>query len=185
MGFTIGDVLTIISLIAGFMLSLWAMVVGFAMLFNQKAEAARRLVEEHPWRSFLIGALVWGVVFITAQVLIAQPNGLLKLFGYAASTYLVVVTVVGGSGLSLLVAERIHEIDRRRSRYSAVGRAAALLIIGSMLPVFGWILGGIAAIACVGAGFQALIRVGQRRPARRHVSAPQPVAVGNDGDFTV
>jgi hypothetical protein len=187
MGFTIGDVLTIISLIAGFMLSLWAMVVGFAMLFSKKAESARGLVEKHPWRSFVIGALVWLVLGLIGQVLTAAPVVLLKFFGMAAYTYLVIVTVIGGSGLSLLVAEKIHEIDRRRSRYSSVGRAAALLIIGSILPVFGWILGGIAAIACVGAGFQSLVHVGERRRVAQSAPAPQAAAVtasvGNDGEF--
>jgi hypothetical protein len=187
MGFTIGDVLTIISLIAGFMLSLWAMVVGFAMLFGKKAEAAREFVEEHPWRSFFVGGIVWVVVFVIAQILIAQPFGPLKLVGYAASTYLLVVTVIGGAGLSLLVAEKIHAIDRRRSRYSAIGRAAALLIIGSMLPFFGWILGGIGAITCVGAGFQSLIGFGKRRRVRQTAPMPQAAAASarNDGEFMV
>ena len=76
-----GDMLVIITAVAAIAVSVWALMVGMALLFSKRSLMARASLEEAPWRAFFIGlpsaaaALFFGVGFF------ANPNPIVKLIG--------------------------------------------------------------------------------------------------------
>src|SRR5204863_7809372 len=50
-----GDMLVIITAVAAIAGSVWALMVGMALLFSKRSLMARASLEEAPWRAFFIG----------------------------------------------------------------------------------------------------------------------------------
>jgi hypothetical protein len=174
MGYTIGDVLTIIGMIFGILVSIWALLVGFALLFPKKARAAQEEIETAPWLSFITGVLTYGIGIALVLVFLNLHNPLSTLIGWMVAIGMLALSVVGGSGLSLLAGKRIQQMDRRRSQYRALERGALLLVVGSLLPVFGWFAFAPLVINfSLGAG--ALSVIFHRKRAPRYVDAPSHV----------
>ena len=110
---------------------------------------------------------------VLATVLLQQPLPLGKLIGWGVYLVLLGTMAVGASGLALLAADGIQQRDRRRSSYRALERGAMLLVVGALLPIFGWF--GFAPILFMiagGAGFRALfMRKGAPQPLRARQEA--------------
>lgn len=182
MGYTIGDVLTVIGFVFGTLFAIWALLVCFPLLFPHKAERARREVHEHPWRAILAGLLFNTFLTVLAIFLTQQPLPVGKLIGWGVYLVLLGTMAVGGSGIALLAGERIEELDRRRSSFRSLERGAMLLVVGALLPVFGWF--GFAPIMFAlagGAGFRALF---VRNRATQRSTFTQDAAVAS-GEFVV
>lgn len=172
MQITIGDALTVVGVIFGVLVSVWALLVGFAILFPAKAQRARVEVELRPWRSVLFGVLHNTVVLVLAAVFTAVPNPLFKLIGWFFYVALFSVMIVGGSGIALMAGARIQRMEHRRGNYRALERGALLLVVGSLLPFFGWFAFAPAVMTVAGgAGIQALF--GQKR-------SMEPVRAGGE-----
>jgi hypothetical protein len=174
MGYTIGDVLTVIGFIFGMLFAIWALLVCFALLFPVKVEKARRETQDHPWRAFFVGVFFNSILAILAGVLVQQPLPLGKLVGWGFYLVLLGTIAVGGSGLALLASERIQQLERRRGSYRSLERGAMLLVAGALLPIFGWF--GFAPIVFTiagGAGFRALY---VRKKAVKPIYVPQDAA---------
>jgi hypothetical protein len=178
MGYTIGDVLTIIGFIFGILVSIWALLVGFALLFPKKARAAQEEIETSPWLCFFTGLFTYAAGIVIVLLFLNLHNPFFTLIGWSAAIVMLALSVVGGSGLSLLAGKRIQQMDRRRSQYRALERGALLLVVGSLLPVFGWFAFAPLVINfSLGAG--ALSVIFRRNRAPRYVDAPtysQPAA---------
>ena len=169
MGYTIGDVLTVIGLIFGTLFAIWALMVCFALLFPKKVEKAKYEAQVHPWRALIVGAIFNTVLVIVAGALMAAPSPVAKLIAWAIYLVVLGTMAVGASGIALVAADRIQQTDRRRSGYRSLERGAMLLVVGALLPVFGWF--GFAPIMFLlagGAGFRALY-------VRRHSPVPSAV----------
>lgn len=182
MGYTIGDVLTVIGLIFGTLFAIWALLVCFPLLFPYKAERARREVHEHPWRAILVGLLFNTFLIVLATVFLQSPALPGKLIGWAVYLVLLGTMAIGGSGVALLASERIQEMDRRRGSFRSLERGAMHLVVGALLPIFGWF--GFAPIMFVlagGAGVRALFVRGR---AIHRSTVTQETAV-TSGEFVV
>jgi hypothetical protein len=164
MGITIGDALTVVSLIGGTCLALWAMMVGMAILFSRRAGQAAAHLERSPAGALLIGAVLTIAVVVANVVLQQAPNGLVRLIGWSLIYGALSISLVGASGLAILIGGRIQRMDGRMSAFSGLMRGAALIVLAGLLPLLGWFLfTPLILMFSLGAGLQATFYKG--RPA--------------------
>jgi len=154
---TIGDSFAVVAILVGIGFTAWAMILAASMLFTEKAMAARRLTERHPWRSFFIGTLVAGTLGVVSLVLAGIPNPGVKLVGVMGILVLTAIAMFGASGVCLSMAGRIRAMDPNVSLYGSVVRAASFLVISTFFPVLGWwLVAPILFLVGLGAGVQSL-----------------------------
>jgi len=184
MQYTIGDVLSIIGFIVGLLVSIWASLVGFALVFPNKSENAKNHLQTAPWVSLILGAalLVLGGVF--AVVLLNLHNPLTTLMGWSLVLYLLAIMVVGGSGLALVMGERMQQMDRRCPPFRGLARSAGIMVLASLVPIFGWVLSIIVWMAALGAGFQAIFVRSRSVAPTAVLLQPQP-AHADPPEFTL
>jgi len=183
MGYTIGDVLTVIAVIVGTLTSIWGMLVAFAMLFPRKAEHSRNIIQSRPWLCFGIGFLTALVGWTVAIFLLNVHNPIATLLGWLTVIAMVLLQAVGGSGMAKLTADRIQSNDKRRSNYRSLERGALLLVLLGLLPVIGWFFfTPVVNLISLGAGVISLFT------KKRNVSPTTYTAAefnANPGEFVV
>lgn len=168
----VGDVLAVVAGIISACAALSLLLAGMALLFGRRAAAARETLERTPGRSLLLGAALALTAGAVALVLLNLPSGLLKLIGWALLLGLFFVSALGGSGLALLVGERVREKAPDLSAYGALTRGAMLVVVAGLVPLLGWfLLMPLTLLATLGAGAQALLR----RPRPAPVPAAMPL----------
>lgn len=190
MQYTIGDVLTFIGIISGLLVSIWASLVGFALVFPCKTEHAKSHLQTAPWISLILGAAVLVLGVIPAIILLNIHLPLLTLAGWGLILSMLGLMVIGGSGLALVMGDRMQRMDRRCSALRGLSRSAGLMVLASLVPIFGWVLSVIEWVAALGAGFQAVFVSGRRRSPQTDappIFAPQPAAPSptDPPEFTV
>ncbi len=165
MGYTIGDVMTFIGIIGGLLVSIWASLVGIALLFPRKANHARTHLETSPWVSLVLGGALLVLTGFISVVLLNLHFPLTTLLGWLLIIYMLGVMVIGGSGMALVMGGRMQKMDRRCSELRGLSRSAGLMVLSSLVPMFGWAVAGILWMSSLGAGFQAVFVSGRRRSA--------------------
>src|ERR1044071_197256 len=98
---TSGDVMTVLYAVIGISLSVWATLIGMAMIFGRRASRSEDLIEQSPWRCFGIGIAVTAPLGLIAILLLQAPNGIAKLVGWGLLSYLLALSAIGGGGLAL------------------------------------------------------------------------------------
>jgi len=164
MGYTIGDVLTFIGIIGGLLVSIWASLVGVALIFPRKATRARKHLESSPWVSLVLGAALLVLGGFATVILLNLHNPLLTFLGWGLVIYMLGIMVIGGSGMALVMGSRMQKMDRRCSELRGLSRSAGLMVLSSLVPMFGWAVSMVIWVASMGAGFQAVF-TGRRREA--------------------
>lgn len=167
---TIGDVLGFAGAIGGISLSLWVLLIGVALLFEAKASAAQRVLENEAGKAFGIGVVVLLPLGALSIVLMNLPNGAAKFLGFALFIALLAVSLLGGSGMALLMAERTGARDERISSLTALARGAGMMSLAWIFPILGWF---VVAPASVIAGFGAGAKVLWKRGAK--AKKPRPL----------
>ena len=161
---TIGDVLAVVGVILGICLSLWVLLMGVALLFEGKANAARRVLENEAGRAFGVG-LVTIVPLGAGSIALLNAPGAFKLLGWIVLLLLLAVSLLGGSGLALLMGERTGARDEKISSLTALARGAGMMSLAWLFPVLGWFLIAPASIiAGLGAGAKVLWKRRQKKP---------------------
>ena len=168
-----GDMLVIVTVVIGIAVSVWALMIGMALLFSRKAQMARDSFEEAPWRSFFMGLTVGGITLIIGIVLAGSGNPIGILTGWGIISLFAAFAAIGAGGLAMLVSDRIDGMEPGMSRFAALLKGAAFIVGAGMLPVFGWFAyAPVVALISFGAGVQAV----WRRRARQAVSVPVPTS---------
>lgn len=170
----IGDVLAITAGLAAICASAWALMVGVAVMFSHRTRHACRVVERNGWSTLAIGlpiALVGGFLSVA---LVGAPNPLAKLIGTAIYLALLSIAVVGAGGLATFVGRKIEPLDPSVSPFKALSRGAAILVLGCLLPLFGWFLFAPALLVMsIGAGVRALVAKPAAPPVMSDFGATQ------------
>ena len=155
---TIGDVFSVIGGLVGICVTAWALIMGTALLFQSSASRARDAYRAAPWKGLGLGMLSTVFLGFFGIVLSSIPVPLVKLAGLGFFLALMALAALGASGLSLLIAERVAALDPSISRFGAMQKACAILVIAGVFPVLGWFLvGPVFVIASAGYGLQALL----------------------------
>lgn len=169
---TSGDVMTVLYAIVGISLSAWATLIGMAMLFGRRASRSEDLIEQTPWKCFWIGLVVAAPVIFLGVVLLALPNGVAKLAGWALLSYLLALSAVGGGGMALILANRIGKMDSNLSRFTSLARASGLLVLISLVPLFGWFAyTPVMILISLGAGVQSIFTKTEQLPMGHQAEA--------------
>ena len=113
---TIGDILGIIAGVTTVCVSVWSLLIGGTLFFSRRTATAQTRLETAPLRALGIGALLAAIIGAGGVTLLNQPNGLLKLCGWAMLLAMLAVGALGGSGLALLASD-----PRAASRYALFG----------------------------------------------------------------
>lgn len=172
---TIGDVLAVVGFIGGVCLSLWVLLIGVALLFEVKAEAARRVLEAEAARAFGVGlALLLPLGF--AGIALINAPGALKVFGFVLIALLLALSLLGGAGLALLLGERTGARDVNISSLTALSRGAGLMSLAWLFPVLGWFLvAPVSIIIGLGAGAKVLAKRRAKPKQRELIAESSPV----------
>lgn len=185
---TIGDVLAFVGFIGGVCLSLWVLLIGVALLFETKANAARRVLENEAPRAFGLGFVLLLPLGFAAIAMLNGP-GALKFCGLVLLSLLLAISLLGGAGLSLLLGERTGMRAPEISPFAALSRGAGMMSVAWLFPVLGWFLVAPASIITgLGAGAKVLWKrrapkqqmiVNELPPQQLPNSAP-PMTVSQD-----
>ncbi len=153
---TFGDVLSITLLIVVTVVTLWAGIVAFAVIFSRRAQVAADALTASPGKQVGIGVLVAAVVGLLS-VSLMTAGGPVSAVGFAVLAAALALAVLGSSGLALVVAARLREMDARYSPLSSVAGGAALAVAAGLLPLVGWFfIMPVSLFASLGAGVAAL-----------------------------
>lgn len=172
---TIGDVLAVVAGVAASGVTLWAALVTNTLLFPGRTQRASEILVTKPGRTIGFGLFLILTAGVIGFGLVVQPNGVLRLVGWAVSLALLFLASLGSAGLSLLLAERIQGRDEAHSPLMASMRAATLLVLACFVPLLGWfLLFPMSLAAGLGAGVHAVWEARPvRRGHRRAVTAPE------------
>lgn len=159
---TIGDVLAVVGFLFGVCLSLWVLLIGVALLFEAKANAARRVLENEAGWAFVVGLIALLPLGVGAVALLSKP-GPFQFFGWVLLLILLATSLLGGAGMALLMGERTGARDERISSLTALARGAGMMSLAWLFPVLGWFLVAPASvIAGLGAGTKVLWKRGTK-----------------------
>ncbi len=158
MPYSIGDVLAMLSLIMGIMVSGWTLLVIVALFFGRKCTQAQSVIEMTPWKAFGRGILVAATAGFLSTIFIAQPSGVIKLVGIVLFSNLLAAGAIGASGMAKMLGSRIRMMDASRSEFSALARGAGVLVVAGLVPLVGWFaFFPIGFLMALGAGVTAVL----------------------------
>jgi len=163
-----GDVLAFVSLLIGTCVTAWALTLAYGLLFPGKCWVAQQEVSANPWKCIGRGVLAVLTVGLIGFVLVAQPSPVGKLLGWVVLVGVFSVASLGMAGAALNAGERLQKLAPETNHYAAFSKGAAILIVGCIFPVVGWLgFAPVLFLASIGAGVKALTT---------HVIEQEPVA---------
>lgn len=159
----IGDVMTAVFIVVFFGLSLWASCVLGAVAFPERVRRCADAFVGGYWKSLGIGALVGAPMVFVGIALLQHP--VLRIFGILVLGFVVLLALLGSSGLVRAVADYVQAAGGAKTDYEAVAKAGLLVVLFAFLPLFGWfIVMPLVLVASIGAGIKGLAS-GERKKA--------------------
>lgn len=169
---TFGDVLAITLLITVTITTLWAGLIAFTVLFARRAQVAANALVDAPGKRIGIGAVI-ALIAGTVSVILLTAGGPVAILGFAVLAAALALAVLGSSGITLLIAERLQLLEPAQSRLRGATVGAALAVATGLLPVIGWFfLMPALLFASLGAGFAALRTKATPAPAPERQAVP-------------
>jgi hypothetical protein len=83
------------------------------------------------------------------------------------------------------MGDRMQKMDRRCSELRGLSRSAGLMVLCTLVPMFGWVLSVIIWMASLGAGFQAVFVKNRQAVRVPPVHATQAAGPSDPPEFTV
>ena len=164
---TFGDVLAITLLIVVTVVTLWAGIVAFTVIFSRRAQVAANALTDAPGKQVGLGIGIFALSALVSVALMSK-GGPISIIGFAIAASVLAVAVLGSAGLALVVAERIRGLEPTQSRLTATFQGAALAVAAGLIPVIGWFfLLPAAVFASLGAGISAM--TAKPKPERQAV----------------
>jgi hypothetical protein len=163
-----GNVVAIVATVVGSALAAWGMMILAVLLFPNKSAIAARRIEAEPWKLFFAGLGSTIVLSVPVLILLNLPLPIFKTAGFFALCCVLALAFVGSGGLAKLVSERLREAGGADRAYPAVSKSAMLIVLASILPVFGWFfVAPITFCVSLGAGVMSIL-------GRAVVNVPAP-----------
>jgi len=115
------------------------LVITVCLMFPARVEAACARLEQHPWRSLLLGSGAALVLALPVILLLSLPAGVAKFIGWALAVGALAISSVGASGLVRLLARRMASQGMAEAgSLGTLVRASLALELAIVLPVVGW-----------------------------------------------
>lgn len=154
---TIGDVFSVVAFLFGMAFSAWALLIGSAMIFSQKARISENLVRNAPGRSFVLGLFTLLVIGTVSLAFLSAPIPLAKIIGWSGILVALSLATIGSGGLVLMVADRLRSYDARLRPFAALTRGSLYIVMAGLVPLLGLLVVFPAVLAMgIGTGVQAL-----------------------------
>lgn len=131
------DVFKILFIILGFLITIVAYWLLFEALFRPLIKRASLAYETHPYRVVIVGAIVGVPIFLASAGLLKSAAGL-KLLGAVLMSALVLLALMGSTGLARLVGARLASATDTSYPWRRVLRGGVVLSITFVLPIVGW-----------------------------------------------
>jgi hypothetical protein len=174
-----GMVMGFTAVILGAAAALIGVMLWTALLFPRPAERARAALERRPWRCFLLGLVLVGILGVPAIAMMNAAHGLIKLAGWVVVFPLVSVLVVGLTAMANLLGERLRQLSPAITPLGSLVRGAITLELALILPIFGWFLfAPLVAITLAGAGAIGCLS-GKKDSPRGHGDTEDSTAQGS------
>jgi len=153
-----GNVVAIVATVVGSALAAWATMILAALIFPNKSAMSARRIESEPWKLFFAGLGTTIVLSVPVLILLNLPWPAAKTLGFVALCCVLALSAVGSGGLAKLVSERLRHAGGADRPYQALSKSAMLIVMVSILPVFGWFfLAPITFCLSLGAGVLSLL----------------------------
>jgi len=136
------------------------LLITFCLLFPARVEAATSRLEQHPWRSLVLGGGAVIVLALPVTLLLSLPAGVAKFLGWALAVGALAVSGIGASGLTRLLARRMASQGMAEAgSLGTLVRSSLALQLAVLLPVVGWfVVLPLVTAASLGASLHALRR---------------------------
>lgn len=149
-----------ILIIAGLVVTLVALFIVLSLLISGMANRTRKVIVEHPVRSFLIGLLNF-LCSAAVTGLLAQLGGwwvsVFQMIAFLILGWLVVLALVGTTGIVSLLRERMGSGGQSHMRGTML--ASLLLVLAMLVPFVGWfVFTPIVLLTGLGAALFTLFR---------------------------
>lgn len=131
------DVFKILFIILGFLITIVAYWLLFEALFRPLVKRASLAYETHPYRVVIVGAIAGVPIFLASVGLLNSAAGL-KLIGAILMSALVLLALIGSTGLARLVGARLASATDASYPWRRVLRGGVVLSITFVLPIVGW-----------------------------------------------
>jgi hypothetical protein len=154
------DILAIVGIVVLVGAAQVGLVITLCLLFPARVEAASARLQQHPWRSLLMGSGAALVLALPVVVLLSLPAGVAKFLGWALVVGALAVSGIGASGLVRLLARRMASQGMADTgTLGTLVRSCLALELAILLPVVGWfVLLPLVTAAGFGASLHALRR---------------------------
>ncbi len=154
----LGDVFAVIATLVGIFLTATAAMLTHGLLFPERVSLASEGLRANPWRRGLLG-IGAGVPAVLFGIVVASlPVPLLKAVGILFLLFVMMLSLLGASGIAWLMAARWRTWDPNVSPLTAYSRSAMLLVGACLLPFVGWFLvAPLVLIIGIGLGTSALM----------------------------
>ncbi len=171
--FGIADVYTAFFIVLGILVAFPGMISLIVFGLPNLAKRSQLRVEETPGRCFLVGLPIVGIGGLIAAGLMGS-GGPIAAAGAAIAVVIMLVSLVGAAGMSLLIGRRMFG-DAETIPLKPVIMGALAYKLAALFPIIGWVfLFPIEVILTTGAGLFALLG---RSPARRVEHPSQPIVI--------
>jgi len=134
------DVFKWLFLILGTMTTLVGYWLFFEALCPRIVEKARGNYETRAVRSVVVGFFVALPVAVVALALVSAPGGVVKFLGFLLYSLLILVGLLGSSGLARHLGTRLPSPNDSVQPWRRVFRGGTVLTITFILPVIGWLV---------------------------------------------
>lgn len=134
------DVFKIVFLILGTLIVFVSYWLASTALFPALTNAARRKYQTHPLRMTFLGIAVVAPSALLGAVLLQSPNPVIKLTGAAVVSLLVLLGLIGSTGLSQRIGYGLSALADDQQPWRRVLRGGSVLALTFVLPVIGWFL---------------------------------------------
>lgn len=134
----LGDVFAVVATLVSSFLTAVAMIVGLSLLLPDRSQIASEACTASAGKSFMRG-LVVGVpatLLLIVVSSIAVPGA--KLTGLLGFCALLMMALIGASGIAWMMADRLRAWEPKLTRPEAFFRSTMILVGACMLPVVGW-----------------------------------------------
>jgi hypothetical protein len=163
-----------ISAVFGILLTLGIVFPGLLcawwLLFPATVERARLRLDRTPWQCFWLGGVLTALLILPTVILLALPQGPLKLMGWSVVFVSLALASLGAAGLAAKMGERLTVHSSGLTRAGAFVRGAVALELAAAFPIIGWFFFiPLAIVTSLGAAAFAVLRW-VPRPAPQSVS---------------
>ena len=157
------------------LIATWAgTLIAVALWLPKQSKRASEALNGMPWVCGATG-LGLAILGIIGFALLQVPAPLVKLFATGLLLGLGGLLSLGGSGIALLMGERISELSGARTSFSALVRGSVVYSLAIGFPFIGWMLfAPLSIVFALGAGVVGLWPARARAVPPMTPPAPRP-----------